>query len=148
MLKFWLWFTLLIFMHYSFTVKQKRLYSRIEKGMGYLARLRPQLDLRYFLRYSSFCKICIMSPHPPLPYPASIWRLLTNFQRKNRRYIFEEMAFSDVMFRDFGSKIGKCLQASRMYMYEVKQSVNAKGRKIERAAIWLSRIFDIFRFWP
>ena len=57
-LNFWLWFTLFIFMHYLFIVMKKLLNSQMEKGMGYLPRLRPQLDPRYVSRYSSYSKIC------------------------------------------------------------------------------------------
>ena len=52
------------------------------------------------------------------------------------------------MFRDFRSKNGKCLKASRIYkIWSKTQYVNAKRRKIEHATKWPSQIFDIFRFW-
>ena len=35
-----------------------------------------------------------------------------------------------------------------VHVWSKTQPVNAKRRKIERATIWLSRIFDIFWFWP
>ena len=55
-----------------------------------------------------------------VPYPPSIWRLLSKFQKNPSRIVLRKLRFSDVMFRFFGSKSGKCLKASRMYSFDVK----------------------------
>ena len=57
-----------------------------------------------------------------VPSPASVWRLPSKFQKNTSRFLFRKWRFSDVMFRDFGSKSGKCLNPSRKYRFEVKQN--------------------------
>ena len=57
-----------------------------------------------------------------VPYPASIWRRLAKFRKKSVEFFFRKWRFSNVIFRDFGSKSRKCLQTSRMCTFRVKHN--------------------------
>ena len=60
---------------------------------------------------------------------------------------FRKWLFSDVMFRNFGSKISKCLKAARMFSFEVR-----RNRKTPNGVNWTlykMAISDFFFiFWP
>ena len=49
-----------------------------------------------------------------IPSPASIWRLSSKLNKNPWRFLLRKWRFSDVVFRDFGSKSGKCLKNSRI----------------------------------
>ena len=69
----------------------------------------------------------------------------TKISEKYLEKVLRKCRFSDVMFRHFGSKNGKCLKTARMFCFEVRRNQkNAKRRKIKRFTKWLSGIFDIF----
>ena len=58
----------------------------------------------------------------PVPYSASIWHPQAKFQQSSSRSFLRKWRFSDVMSRDFGSKIGQHSNASRMQTFKVKRN--------------------------
>ena len=66
-----------------------------------------------------------------VPYPASIWRFFSKISEKSVEKLLRKCRFSDVMFRYFGSKSGKCLKTSKMYSFGVKRNPKSpKGVKL------------------
>ena len=69
-----------------------------------------------------------------------------NLRKVRRIYFLRKWHFSYVLLRDFGSKSGKCLKASRMYLqvWSNTQSINAKGCKIEYATKRATSVFSLY----
>ena len=58
-----------------------------------------------------------------------------------------KLCFSDVMFRHFGSKSGKCLSVSRMYRFEANHNPKAaKDVKLNSLQNVILRFWCTYRF--
>ena len=71
------------------------------------------------------------------------------FSEKFVEKFLRKWRFSDVMLRDFGSKSGKCFNASRMYRFEVKHNLSTlKDVKLSALQISYLRFLMFFDFDP